>query len=173
MLRRHALVRMTDNNHSTRKTEKDTKMTTQILCKICDGHRDLDQDGICELCRADIKGVAAEISAMLSAKGLAGAIAVAGPLGGAFKITFPAWAGVRPVGGGAGLAMKLSDERPEHADASVHLMLGLRDQALYMSNVLQDWADTLTRVLEENDYDHQHKPFGGDPPPMPNMRNVQ
>ena len=104
-----------------------------------------------------------EIEAVLKRHAIAGNILVASSTHAAFRLHFPEWSGVRLEGPGR-IRIKLKSADQEHANASVHLLLSLRDLSLRQALSVDNIADVVMKQLEAEGATFEHKPFGGDDP---------
>lgn len=99
-----------------------------------------------------LKQASAEIEAILNKYGIAGAICLASSTHGEWLLHFPTWSLVEMAPTGIRVRTKAAD--PELTNASMHLLLGLRDQAGLQYQQLEAVCQAVSRHL-----DIEHRPF--------------
>lgn len=103
-----------------------------------------------------------EIEEVLRRRHLAGTIVLASSTHAAYRSVLPEWSGVQV--NDRGIRIKIRGDDPEHAAATMHLVLSVRDLLLYCTAIAGQLADAVLLKLKENGVEVVHGAFGGDEP---------
>jgi hypothetical protein len=104
-----------------------------------------------------------EIETVLRKHQVAGNVVLASSTHAAFRLIFPEWSGIR-LEGVDRVRIKLKSADPEHAAASLHLVLSLRDLSLTQALSVDLVAKTVLGELQRRGIEVDHEMFGGPEP---------
>jgi len=107
-----------------------------------------------------------EIEAILDREQIAGAFQISNSTHTEFRLRFPSWCAIQPEQGDANgtafrVKAKASEDR-ERLEASVHMLLSMRDCVTMQAVYLNKLADAISKALADAGVEVEHKPFGGE-----------